>query len=78
MDAQEDSSDSDSEDGFRVFDDVRLCHAGGAGTPRPDRAAPRPFLSSTNGEPDIRRHFGIDGEWGRVFFKPELIPTSLG
>ena len=74
-----DSDDIDSDDGFKVFDATRRCHPGGAGTPRPDRAAPRPWIPGLDGEPDCRRHFGMDGEWGRIFFKPGLVllPDSL-
>ncbi len=76
LDALDDDSEIDTEDGFRVFDGAcRL--ACGAGTSRPDRSAPRPFHPGENGEPDIRRHFGMDGEWGRIFFKPVVLPCSL-
>ncbi len=51
----DDSSDDNIEDGFKVFDDACLTHAGGAGNARLDRAPPRPFIPSTNGEPEIRR-----------------------
>jgi hypothetical protein len=39
-----------------------------------DRAAPRPYLPSINGGPATRRHFGMDGEWGRVYFNPQAPP----
>jgi len=64
------SDESDDEDFFQVNDQPRLCLPGGAGTSRPDRAAPRLFLPSVNGLPATRIHFGMDGEWGRFFFIP--------
>ncbi len=76
VDALEDDSDSDTEVGFRVFEGARK-FAGGAGTPRPNRSAPRPFIPAANGQPQIRRHFGMAGEWGRIFFTPVVLPGSL-
>ena len=67
LDALDESSDDESEDSFRIFDDARDTHAGGAGVARLDHAAPRPFIPATNGLPDVRHHFGMDGEWGRFF-----------
>ncbi len=75
-----DSDDSDSnDDGLKIFDETRSCHPGGARAVRFERNAPRPFIPSLNGEPDERRHFGMEGEWGRVFFRPGLVllPESL-
>ena len=68
LDELDESSDDDSEDGFKIFDDARATHAGSAGTARFDRAAPRPFIPAANGVTEVRRHFGMDGEWGRIFF----------
>jgi hypothetical protein len=77
LDALDDDSDNDTEDGFKVFDGTRRCFSSGTGTSRPNRSAPRPFIPGGNGEPEIRRHFGMDGEWGRIFFKHEVLPGSL-
>ncbi len=38
--ALDDDSESDTEDGFRIFDRARQCFSGGAGTSRPDRQPP--------------------------------------
>jgi len=77
LDALDDDNESDTEDGFMIFDGARRCFLGGAGTSRPDRQAPRPFITGVDGESDIRRHFGMDGEWGRIFFIPVVLPGSL-
>ncbi len=39
--------------------------------------APRPFIPGGNGEPESRRLFGMDFEWGRIFLKHEVLPGSL-
>jgi hypothetical protein len=74
-----DNDDIDSDDGFKDFDAARCCYHGGAGTSRLDRSAPRPWIFTSNWESEARRHFGMDGEWGRIFFRPGqvLLPTSL-
>ncbi len=56
------NEDNDDDDFFQVFDDFRCCLPGGAGTSRIDRASPRPFIPSINGLPEVRIHFGMDGE----------------
>jgi hypothetical protein len=77
LDALDKSSDDDNEDGFRIFDDARDTHAGGDGTARLDRAALRTFIHAANGFPEVRRRFGMDGEWGRIYFIPAAAPGSL-
>ena len=52
----------------------RLRLPGGGGTGRMDRAAPLPYLPSINGGHATRRHFGMEGEWGRVYFNPTAAP----
>jgi hypothetical protein len=76
LDVLDDDIESDTDDSFMVFDGVRRL-ADGAGTSHPDRSTPRPFLPGENGESDIRRHFEMDGEWGRIFFKPVVLQGSL-
>ena len=77
LDVLDDDIESDTEDGFKIFDGARRCFSGGVGSSRPDRQPPRPFITGVNGESDSRRHFGMYGEWGRIFFKPVLLPGSL-
>jgi hypothetical protein len=77
LDALDDDSESDAEDGFKVFDNTPRCFSGGARTSRPNRSGPRPFIPSGNRESQCRRNFGMDGEWGRIFFKLEVFPGSL-
>ena len=43
LDALDDDSESDTEDGFMIFDGARRCFSGGAGTSRPDRQPPPSF-----------------------------------
>ena len=50
--------------------DIQYFATRGARASRIDRAAPRPYLPSINGGPASRRHFGMDVEWGRVYFNP--------
>jgi hypothetical protein len=52
LDALDDDSESDTEDGIMIFDGDRRCFSGGTGTSRPDRQAPRPFITRVNGESD--------------------------
>ena len=77
LDALDESSDEDAEDGFKIFDDARDTHAAGAGNARLDRAAPRPFIPAANGLPEDGRHFGMDGKWGRFFLTPAVAPSSF-
>ena len=67
-DAVDSSSSSDDVDPWVSHRRIRLpC---GARTCRMDHVAPRPYLPSINGGPATRRHLGMDGEWGRVYFNP--------
>ena len=62
LDVLDESSNDDNEDGFRIFDDARDTHAGGAGTARLDRAAPRPFIPAAMGYP----RFAVILEWTAI------------
>jgi hypothetical protein len=77
LDALDYDSESDTEDGFKVFDGARRCFSGGVGTSQLNRSAPLPFFHSGNGKFESRRHFGMDGEWGRIFFKHVVLHGSL-
>ncbi len=68
LDELDDDNESDTEDGFRVFDGDRQCFLGGEGTSRPNCLPPRPFITGENGEADCRRHFGMEGRMGSHFF----------
>ena len=66
------SSSGDDVDPWVSHPRIRL--PSGARICRMDRAAPRPYFSSINGGPETRRHLGIEGEWGRVYFVPTAPP----
>ena len=77
VDELEDDTEKRHRRRLQAFCRARQCFPCGARTSRPNRLPYRPFIPGENRESDRRRHFGIDGEWGRIFFQPIGLPGSL-
>lgn len=67
---EDDAPQQDPNAQVQIYDVQRTTRPGGAGTGRPDRAAPNAYLVDIQGNVISRRHFGIESPWGRLYFNP--------